>query len=538
MESSEELLESIKRLTSDYDLEQKMAADHFLNLGGTTQDILNIISAQKSPNANMVSAFFYIAGKESAESTLAAWTYLKSRIENETKNFSNQYSYYCNIDELSQSYRYLLYSVRKYLITPQRIEVFFQFFQKIRVEACQRQKSIFQQYFLSDTLDETKRKNLEELQENVTYPNFYYRNNLNKNGILKLISDACQQGCFFSICFKVMGNQYDPVLLLYAWLRYFLLYDRASKVAKDAKKEDMLSQTMLELLLGTDWESKNEIKNFLSRSLGAWNTKVGQIEEESKDSFLKKLKTLKEISNKSELTTYLDNILDFPGMTRHYKCIFADNIVDAESKAYREELIEFLIDYHIAYYNNDLKHNLDLAGKFIALLFGKKYSFRSEGNDICTMILAWKIKVPLSYAENKLLPYVNDGDFDKEYTYWALNTLLYCGSKTAYKIFMQMAQKAKIQKLFNTSFLYAISAFYESLSLPQKIRKELYGIGIAWEKLCQQICSRLYLNVKTNKDGQTTLPNRAIPDIAYGDGMIFEGNKLQYAPVIIEVSAQ
>lgn len=59
-------------------------------------------------------------------------------------------------------------------------------------------------------------------------------------------------------------------------------------------------------------------------------------------------------------------------------------------------------------------------------------------------------------------------------------------------------------------------------------------IGQIWERFCQAFCSKRQKNVITNNNPCIRLPNNAIPDIAFGENLKFECERLVFAQTIIE----
>lgn len=116
--SFEDLLQS---MMADFIPEHKKAADQYVQLGGTTQHLLDFIRNELSPNENLVSVMFYIAGKESNAASRNAWEYLRSRF-NKNPELFRVASY--SAHDLEPTSRYLMFAARKYLIKDDRLGVF------------------------------------------------------------------------------------------------------------------------------------------------------------------------------------------------------------------------------------------------------------------------------------------------------------------------------------------------------------------------------------------------------------------------------
>lgn len=110
-----------KQMESAYIPERQKAALDFMESGGSAKIILEQIQNETYPNEHIVSMFFFISGKESDQATLTAWEYLMARFQLTPNEFiSDKF----NPHVLNPPNNYLLFSARKYLIIPERLEVY------------------------------------------------------------------------------------------------------------------------------------------------------------------------------------------------------------------------------------------------------------------------------------------------------------------------------------------------------------------------------------------------------------------------------
>jgi len=103
----------LRSMMADFIPEHKLAADRYLQLGGTTEQLLDFIEKESSPNENLVSVMFYIAGKEGNAASRSARKYLRSRF-NKNPELFRVASY--SAHDLEPTSRCLMFAARKYLI--------------------------------------------------------------------------------------------------------------------------------------------------------------------------------------------------------------------------------------------------------------------------------------------------------------------------------------------------------------------------------------------------------------------------------------
>lgn len=122
------MLEELTTLGSDLKALEKMASDErnglvddYMRAGGTAESLLEALSGGVAPNPYLVSAYFFISGKESDEATLYAWSYLQNRIMHTPSSFAVSSFHPSSLEETEH---YLLYAARKHLLTKSRENAF------------------------------------------------------------------------------------------------------------------------------------------------------------------------------------------------------------------------------------------------------------------------------------------------------------------------------------------------------------------------------------------------------------------------------
>lgn len=241
MPDQSKLAEILYRMQSDTIMEHTAAADDFLKEGFPTTALLSII--EKVQQVNLVSMYFYICGKRSDQEALNAWHYLYRRFEARPEQFiSNTFSPW----DLSDENRYLLFSARKYLITTDKINVFFTYLESIKQDAEKYIKAVLEK--LDESLDSRDNQDSSFNSRYIEHIRHIIDREVSSS-IIKSggnltnqeLNAACQVTTLdiYAYCCSIQNVKVIPLLLYRQWLLFFFL---ETGPRKQIKSTDILGQ--------------------------------------------------------------------------------------------------------------------------------------------------------------------------------------------------------------------------------------------------------------------------------------------------------
>lgn len=245
--------EIITKMQSDYIPEHISGANQYIEDSYPISKLYDIITNSSEPNANLVSAFFYICGKGTRQDVLFAFNYLKSRI-------IEKYNDFISVDfsphDLSPTNRYLLFSARKYLSEEKNFDAILEHIKEIFIEY---------QLLLSSalrTLDEHKDKyesgkyndfnskyifntrfDIEKVSQ-IKYAS--YNGNLSESEIM--LASKITTYSMYCWCDKIMDKYGASIALYFQWFKE-LIFPYAFKKNKNMQ---LLSDKQFIETLGCD----------------------------------------------------------------------------------------------------------------------------------------------------------------------------------------------------------------------------------------------------------------------------------------------
>ena len=532
MPDQSKLTEILSHMKSDYVPEHQAAADDFMSEGFPTEVLLSLI--KKDPQPNLVSMYFYISGNRSDEEALAAWEYLRYRIEMNPEEFEADFYDPTSLDGV---YRYLLFAARKYLITIPKFSVFLTHLKRIQDDAALVIKSALST--LDVNLDNTDEASAypgdnERLIFNARYdvqsalPDFELfptRRNFSADE-LEIVSHAAHLD---KECLAILGKPTIPILLYRRWLVDFFLRNPPSQLKLHdlfppvSVKEDLIP------FVGYDGSTIN----YLYKEITDPARPKGRVTVDEIKSAFQRMRTM-------VLSFPLDDHNRKNTSSPYFQAV--DEILRVDNKIslvgsiwgllYERADVELCIEMlnrieHVLL----LQHSKDYEAYALAIISTSFYFYFEQNTynagyrlDFCNhVVYGLKKEFNVNFYENLLLPYLDEAAFfdigsrRADRAYMALDALMAAKSISAYHFFRQLRSNKDAYKLTPPTSNYwtmRLKGFYNALS-GNSNKRPAHDIGYDWERLCQEIVKTYCENALSNHEG-VRLANNTIPDIVVG----------------------
>ena len=236
--STDDIQNLISTMRSGNIADCKIAANRYIALGGTTENLLLELNKEENLNVGFVISYFIIAGKESDQSALTAWRYLQSVFVKHPNLF--EAGFYVAPKELAQEARNILVAAQKYLLLPERITPFVKIALETSKDRIKRRRKLLKLLSKKNALRIVSYDNIETLNERCLFDvklliaNIYNHGNIDFNNLdtlsteeIDLASKAGMTGCYpLYKNLSLLAETDDEAYLGYnKWLcKYFLPY--------------------------------------------------------------------------------------------------------------------------------------------------------------------------------------------------------------------------------------------------------------------------------------------------------------------------